>query len=301
MNNPPDAAIISSGNFTVSGATVINLNGYGFTVGQQLMLVDCQRHAAGKSRIISAWESCLSSVTASLSNNVANTSIDVVITSVGLSSWIPLVNSDAFGTSSFNSAGNWLNFTAPSAGNGYFTRAFILRSPGDSNPYTFAGDALSVDVGGQLLLKGSNGQTITVPNLILNGGLVRLRGLDDRQLHGNLDGRYDAATRHDQHHGGQRSLGAAETLNVTAPISGGGNLQINGVGGNIGVIELGANNTYTGTTTVAGGMLLVNGRTATRPSPLTRMPRWVASAASAVWSPCRSAEPSRPAFLPVAR
>lgn len=55
------------------------------------------------------------------------------------------------------------------------------------------------------------------------------------------------------------SAGAAETLNVTAPISGDGNLQINGISGDLGTIVLAANNTYTGTTTVAGGTLLVNG------------------------------------------
>ncbi len=258
LNNPPDAAIISSGNFTVSGATVINLNGYGFTAGQQLTLVDYSGAPLANLDNFSLGILPVG-VTASLSNNVANTSIDLVITSAGLSSWIPLANSDAFGASSFNSAGNWLNFTAPSAGNGYFTRAFILRSPADGNPYTFAGDALSVDVGGQLLLKGSNGQTITVPNLILNGGLVVYGVSTTDNFTETLAGATTLQSGTTNIMGVNGSAGAAETLNVTAPISGGGNLQINGVGGNIGVIVLGANNTYTGTTTVAGGMLLVNG------------------------------------------
>jgi len=48
-------------------------------------------------------------------------------------------------------------------------------------------------------------------------------------------------------------------LHVAAPIGGGGNLQINGISGNIGVIMMEATNTYTGSTTVASGTLLVNG------------------------------------------
>jgi len=258
LNNPPDTAVIASGIFTVSGVTVINLSGYGFTAGQQLTLVDYSGTPLANLNNFSLGALPVG-VTATLSNNVANTSIDLVITSVGLSTWIPLANSDALGSTSFNAAGNWLNFTAPSAGSGYFTRAFILRSPADSNPYTFAGDALGVDAGGQLLLKGTSGQTITVSNLFLNGGWVvfGVSTLDNftETLGGNIS--LNGGTANTLAANG--SVGAAETLNVTAPISGGGNLQINGISGDIGVIELAAANTYTGSTTVASGTLLVNG------------------------------------------
>lgn len=258
LNNPPDTAINASGNFTVSGACVINLNGYGFTAGQQLTLLDYSGTPLANLNNFSLGILPVG-VTASLSNNVANTSIDVVITSAGLSNWIPLANSDALGTSSFNAGGNWLNFTAPAPGSGYFTRAFTLRSPADSNPYTFAGDALSVDAGGQLLLKGSNGQTITVPNLILNSGLVVYGVSTADNFTETLAGAVTLQPITTNIFGVNGSVGTAETLNVTAPIGGSGSLQINGVGGNVGVIVLAANNTYTGTTTVAGGTLLVNG------------------------------------------
>jgi autotransporter-associated beta strand protein len=55
------------------------------------------------------------------------------------------------------------------------------------------------------------------------------------------------------------SATAAETLTMNAPIGGSGNLQINGISGNLGNIVLAATNTYTGSTIVAGGTLLVNG------------------------------------------
>src|SRR5262249_34312783 len=111
-------------------------------------------------------------VTASLVNNTANTSIDLVITSVSALNWIPLTATDGFGSSSFNSGLNWQDFNPPTINNGYYTRAFTVRSPADNLPYTFGGDILAIDEGGQLLLKGTGGQVITVGNLLLNGGLI---------------------------------------------------------------------------------------------------------------------------------
>ena len=260
LSGAPDTAINVSGSLTVSGTTVINVTGYGFIAGQQFALVDYTgTPLANLSNF--ALGALPAGVTASLSNNTANTSIDLVVTSVGLSpaSWIPLTTSDAVGTSSFNSAGHWIDFTAPSAGNGYFTRAFTLRSPADVNPYTFAGDVLSVDAGGQFLLKGTGGQMITVPNLILNSGLLVYGVSVSDNLTETLAGGISLNGGTTNIVAANGSAGAAETLNVTAPISGDGNLQINGISGDLGTIVLAANNTYTGTTTVAGGTLLVNG------------------------------------------
>ena len=102
--------------------------------------------------------------------------------------------SDGFGTSSFNSAGQWDNAAAPSAGNDYFTSQYRLRTPTDGNSYTFAGDSLTIDptgaAPGDLLgmsYKGTgNTGTITVGNLILNGGAINhLNGVGDVF---NLDG-----------------------------------------------------------------------------------------------------------------
>ncbi len=90
---------------------------------------------------------------------------------------VTLDASDGFGNSSFNSAGNWDNDAAPSAGNDYFTGDFILRTPPDANSHTFAGDSLTVNnttaYPTGLFYKG-NGTTgiVTIADLILDGGLI---------------------------------------------------------------------------------------------------------------------------------
>jgi hypothetical protein len=77
-------------------------------------------------------------------------------------------------TTSFNSSGNWNAGGVPAAGNGYYT-AYLMRTPNNANANnTFAGDSLRLDAGGLLALTPSqNGTfTITVSNLILNGGAI---------------------------------------------------------------------------------------------------------------------------------
>jgi len=201
-------------------------------------------------------------VTASLSNNTANTSIDLVVTAVAVANWIPLTATDAPGTSSFNSAGTWLDGVPPSAANGYFTRTFSLRSPADANAYTFVGAALSIDFGGRFIMKGTNAQAMTVPNLIINGGLVDYaNGLDN--LTETLDGNIMLNPGSVNYLGALGSATVSETLFVNAPVSGSGNLQIGGTsvnnGQDVGTVVLAATNIYTGTTTVDTGTLLVNG------------------------------------------
>ncbi len=92
---------------------------------------------------------------------------------------VHLTAGDPFGASSFNSAGNWSNLAAPSAGNRYFTRALNLRTPATAGDFTFAGDSLTVEAGGRLLGKGGGSnttQTITVADLILDGGTLDQAG-----------------------------------------------------------------------------------------------------------------------------
>jgi hypothetical protein len=81
---------------------------------------------------------------------------------------VTLTASDLINTTSFNAAGNWSDFAAPSAGNDYFTGAFALRTPPTGGPFTFAGDSLSIDTGGVFAFKVN--QVVTVNDLILNGG-----------------------------------------------------------------------------------------------------------------------------------
>jgi PEP-CTERM motif len=123
---------------------------------------------------------------------------------------VTMTAGDALGTSSFNTGTSWPGGMAPTAGNDYFTGEFNLRTPADGNSYTFAGDSLTVSsisadttdpvwdpnnpaniTGGMsgLWYKGTgNTGTITIDNLILDGGLVvALNGSADIfNLAGNL-------------------------------------------------------------------------------------------------------------------
>ncbi|MGH8022845.1 MAG: hypothetical protein ACRED1_04650, partial [Limisphaerales bacterium] len=107
-----------------------------------------------------------------------------------------LTANDSIGTSSFNAAGHWTSGAAPSPGNTYTTEHWLLRSPASSGSYIFQGDSLTI--GGtdgtagvnpfsestpnndSLIFKAS-AVTLTVTNLILDGGAVR---------DGNGDGQY---------------------------------------------------------------------------------------------------------------
>ncbi|MCA9234824.1 MAG: autotransporter-associated beta strand repeat-containing protein, partial [Planctomycetales bacterium] len=90
---------------------------------------------------------------------------------------ITLSGTDALGETSFNTGLHWSNSLAPSAGNNYFTGNARLRTPPDAASYTFAGDSLTINnttpYSDGLLYKGTgNTGVITVPNLILDGGLI---------------------------------------------------------------------------------------------------------------------------------
>lgn len=258
VSGTPNTALNVSGGVTATGLTTINVLGYGWAV-DQITLVDYT--GAPLANLDNFTLGALPyGVSATLSNNTANTSIDLVITAVSPLPWIPLVLNDVLGTSSFNAGNNWLDFNAPSIGNGYFTRGFTLRSPADSNPHTFEGAVLSVDPGGQLLLKGTDGQIVTINDLRLNGGLVVYGVSTSDNFIETLAGAVTLQTGFTSLMAVNGSAGASETLNVTAPIGGGGHLQINnGSSGNQGTVLLAANNTYSGNTIVVAGTLLVNG------------------------------------------
>ncbi|HEX4264226.1 MAG TPA: autotransporter-associated beta strand repeat-containing protein, partial [Verrucomicrobiae bacterium] len=201
-------------------------------------------------------------VTATLSNNVTTKSIDLVITAASIATWIPLTGTDPTGTSSFAAPGLWQDGNPPTPGNGYFTRIFAIRSPADAAAYTFAGSALSIDTVGRFIMKGTNGQVMTVPNLIINGGLVDYANGGDSFVE-TLAGNITLQGGLTSYMGALGSAGLSETLFVNATIGGVGNLQLGGPtvnnGTDVGVVVFAGNNTYTGPTTVASGTLLVNG------------------------------------------
>ncbi len=80
---------------------------------------------------------------------------------------------DTIGSSSFDTAGNWLPSAAPSPGNDYFVAILSLRTPPDGASHVFAGDSLTLQSGGGMLFKGTgNTGVITFDPLILDGGLI---------------------------------------------------------------------------------------------------------------------------------
>ena len=259
-------AALSSGSLNPSGTTVINVNGYGFAVGQFALVTYTGAPLANLNNF--ALGALPYGVTATLSNNAVNKSIDLVITAVTLSTWIPLTATDPTGTSGFATAGTWQDGNPPTPGNGYFTRTFALRSPADANAYSFAGSVLSIDTGGRFIMKGTNGQVLTVPNLIINGGLVDYANGADSFVE-TLGGNITLQGNMVNYMGALGSAALSETLFVNASISGSGTLQFCGPtvnsGTDIGVVVLGGNNTYTGPTTVASGTVLVNGSNGNSP------------------------------------
>ncbi len=157
---------------------------------------------------------------------------------------VSLTAGDAFGTSSFNSAGNWSNLAAPSAGNNYFIST-TLRTP-TSGAHAFAGDSLQIDAGGSLGFKTPG--VITVNDLRMNGGLINqssVGGLEIATLAGNLQLVANSSI---------NSAVAGRTMVVNSTITGGSNLSIQGLG----VTQLSGTNTYTGGTTLSGGILSIS-------------------------------------------
>ena len=92
--------------------------------------------------------------------------------------------SDGIGSSSFDTIGNWVTngtldsaTTPPGPGGVYDTGPYTLRTPTAGSAVTFGGDSLTLSPGapaatGSLLLKGPDGATTTINELILSGGVL---------------------------------------------------------------------------------------------------------------------------------
>ena len=129
----------------------------------------------------------------------------VLITAVALlatsaqAALVTTTGNDGFGTSSLISAGVWSDGLAPAAGNDYLIDdEDRVRTPADGGSYSFAGDSLTITAigsGGDYLIKGlsykgtGNTGTITIDNLILDGGSINhINGTGDIfNLAGNLE------------------------------------------------------------------------------------------------------------------
>ncbi len=100
-----------------------------------------------------------------------------MLASHATSATVTMTASDSGSTQSFNSAGNWSNAAAPSAGNDYESNGFLIQySPQiPVGGYTFAGDSLTLK-GAARFASGAEtiggGRWITINNLTLDNGRI---------------------------------------------------------------------------------------------------------------------------------
>jgi autotransporter-associated beta strand protein len=260
----PSVPALAVTNLALQGTTTINIIGPGAATTQFPLISYAGAALPNLNNFV--LSELPPGATAHLVNDTANQSIDLAVTGETPSTWITLSTSDAFGSSSFNTAGNWANSSVPIAMDGYDTGPYTLRSPADTNAYTFGGLTLSVEPSGRFLMKGVGNQSLTVNNLILDGGVMDFANLNSDNFVETLGGSITLQPFVTSFMGALGGGNTWETLIITAPIGGGGGLQIGGsavnLGQDVGTVVLDATNTYSGATTVASGMLLVNGSTA---------------------------------------
>lgn len=172
---------------------------------------------------------------------------------------VTLLSNDVSNTSSFNayvgdgSTTGWSDFSAPGASNDYFTGAFVLRTPSTAGSYSFLGNSLTVQTGGQLAIKTPTAATITVPNLIVDGGTITEsassgNGTFTYELAGGLTVNTSAIIKVSS-----PATNSFHMLNITAAISGSGVINIADDGATIatrGATQLSAANTFSGTINV---------------------------------------------------
>ena len=194
---------------------------------------------------------------------------------VGADVWMTASDTSNGTITSFNGdLDRWSNSQAPAPGSHYTNASFLLRSPSSGGPHDFRGDSLTLTRSdsaiGRLLLKGPDNDSVTIGNLILNGGLLDLgvsNGTNVTRLAGSITvqagfNNYIIAE-------GSTTPGTGgEVLDIQATIHGTGTLQIGGLGGaavieglhiptaavsnSAGTVKLSAANPYSGKVTVAG-------------------------------------------------
>ncbi len=164
---------------------------------------------------------------------------------------VTLDSTDALDSSSFDTVGNWSPAIAPSMGNDYVVDGAVLRTPIGTGPHLFGGDSLTLR--SQMSLKSPDGSTVTVGNLIMDGGFARNNtGSTTQTLGGNINilG------------GGGRLAGGNNVdrrLIVTSTITGIGALSLeanNDAGSYLRLVSSGTN-TYSGGTSVTSGLVSV--------------------------------------------
>lgn len=164
---------------------------------------------------------------------------------------VTLTSSDAFGSSSFASAGHWSNGEAPTSINNYLVRDTVaLRTPQNGGNATFLGNSLMISnsTSGVFMLKAASGSTITIgadpaTGLFLDNGFVSI--VDNGRTE-SLAGFITIGA------GGASFSPYTGTMPITSQIRGPGFLKIVGNGSPAvaqnGKVILSGVNTYTGGT-----------------------------------------------------
>ena len=157
---------------------------------------------------------------------------------------VTMTAADTSGQTSFNTNLHWSDGLAPSSGKTYST-SYTLRTPYSGSPtaeFTFAGDSLTLNSGGVLNLRGTDGVTVSA-NLVLNGGYVISNGSAY-----SLDGTIDVQA-------ASSIYGYTKMFTVNSAISGSAELTLQLTGftspdATGGVILTNSSNSYTGGTVV---------------------------------------------------
>jgi autotransporter-associated beta strand protein len=157
---------------------------------------------------------------------------------------VTMTGSDAVNESGFNYGSKWSDNTFAHANADYSTGSFSVRTPQGYKSWKFAGKSLSVNSGGSLLYNGwGTNDTVTINNLILNGGTIKHDQFsqDLFQLAGTIS-----------LIGGSAINAANGNIRILSTIGGAGSLTTTGGY----TTTLSGANSYTGATTVAAGTLV---------------------------------------------
>ncbi len=160
---------------------------------------------------------------------------------------VTLSTNDSSTVQSYRTAGNWSNAQAPGAGNDYVVNALNLYGPGNAGTWIFQGDSLAINSGGYLIGYATNGATLQINNLTLNGGQIN-----------NFGGALNVA-------GNMTLIGGSNAFRVTpgkgavtisALVSGSGGVTIaGGAGTDNPAVILTQANAYSGGTTISSASL----------------------------------------------
>ena len=178
---------------------------------------------------------------------------------------------DALGYSSLTGTANWTPATGIAPTNALATAynyvtGTTLRTPANQNAYTILAGSLTIN-GGELGFKGSN--VITIPNLILNGGIIQNSGTGGNPDMARLAGTINLKASSTIHPSinvlsvitnapgvyATLTMSTSGTLLLSAQNTFNGSVTVDNLGGTNAVLQLGTNNALpsTATVTLAGG------------------------------------------------